>query len=40
MKEKNVEVGEIFSIVDVSRIEVELQRTIDIIKDQKIVAPR
>ncbi len=36
----NVEVGEIFIIIDVSRIEVELQRTIDIIEDQEIVAPR
>ncbi len=35
-----VEVGETFAITNVNRIEVELQRTIDIIKDQTIVAPR
>ncbi len=34
----NVEVGEIFTIINVSRIEVELQKTIDIIEDQEIVA--
>jgi len=33
----NVEVGETFVITNVSRIEVELQRAIDIIKDQKNV---
>ncbi len=29
----NVEVGETFATIDVSRIEVELQRIIDMIKD-------
>jgi len=39
MKERNVEVGEIFNIVDVNRIEVELHKTINIIEDQEIVVP-
>ncbi len=36
----NVKVGETFATAYVSRIEVELQRTIDLIEDQEIVAPR
>ncbi|CAM6010865.1 unnamed protein product [Sphagnum balticum] len=35
----NVEVGETYATVDVNRIEVELQRTIDMIEDQEIVVP-
>ncbi len=34
----NVEVGETSATTYVSRIEIELHRTIDMIKDQKIVA--
>ncbi len=34
----NVEVGKTSTTSDVSRIEIELQRTIDMIKDQEIVA--
>ncbi len=33
----NVEVGEASTTIDVCRIEAELQRTIDMIKDQEIV---
>ncbi len=33
----NVEVGETFATANVNRIEIELQRIIDMIKDQKIV---
>jgi hypothetical protein len=36
----NVEVGKKIITTDVNRIEVELQRTIDMIKDQEIVAPK
>jgi hypothetical protein len=34
----NVEVGKTFETADVCRIEVKLQRTIDMIEDQEIVA--
>ncbi len=34
----NVEVGKTSTTLDVSRIEIELQRTIDMIEDQEIVA--
>ncbi len=34
----NVEVGETFATANVCRIEAKLQRTIDMIEDQKIVA--
>jgi hypothetical protein len=36
----NVEVGETFATLDVCTIEIDLQRTIDMIKDQEIVVPR
>jgi hypothetical protein len=38
--QSNVEVGETYTTANVSRIEIEFQRTIDMIEDQEIVAPR
>ncbi len=37
MEKRGVKVGETFAIADICRIEVKLQRIIDMIEDQKIV---